>query len=189
MASHDDFQLEYCSDEEIPEPVEAFSSTDLPVLTNPSPFHSEEASSESNTPLRRIVYLDLRHQTRRLRLQHHWEHRSPSTACPHKSARKNSATPSKPKRKTYVRKPKYNIRKGNTLFVKHTHIGKEQFKVSRPSSYIYKDVRFQKERKTYDVKLSPDGNDYEKEPRPACGKQNKKPAHTRAGVHSIVLPE
>ena len=32
-------------------------------------------------------------------------------------------------------------------------------------------MRFQKERKTYDVKLSSDGKDYEKELRPACGNQ------------------
>ena len=49
------------------------------------------------------------------------------------------ATPSKPKRKKYMREPKYNFRKGNTHAVNHTHIGKEPVNVVRPSSYFYKD--------------------------------------------------
>ena len=53
-----------------------------------------------------------------------------------------------------MREPKYNFRKGNTHAVNHTHIGKEPVKAVRPSSYFYKDVRFQQERNTFDVKLS-----------------------------------
>ena len=81
------------------------------------------------------------------------------------------ATPSKPKRKKYTRKPKYNFRKGHTHAVKHTYTGKEPIKVVRPSTYLYRDVRFQQEKNTFDVKLSSDGRDYQKELRPASGNQ------------------
>ena len=81
------------------------------------------------------------------------------------------ATPSKPKRKKYVRKPKYNIRKGDNLSKKRVSIGKDTSKVVCPSSYLYKDMRFQQERNTYDVKLCCDGRNYEKDLRPASGNQ------------------
>ena len=41
----------------------------------------------------------------------------------------------------------------------------------RPSSYLYHDVRFQKERDTYNVILSSDGTEFQKELRPASGNQ------------------
>ena len=50
MASQEVFQLDYYSDEDIPEATEAFRSADLPIIFNPSPFHSEDSSSESVTP-------------------------------------------------------------------------------------------------------------------------------------------
>ena len=175
MASQVDFQLEYCSDEEIQEPIEVFRSADLPILTNPSPFNSEESSSESDTPY------EIDSLSRPSTPSTPTTPSTPSTSLgtsfsfiglsSQTSEEEVFVTPSKPKRKKYVRKPKYNIRKGHTLFVKPTHIGKKTFKVSRPSSYLYKDVRFQIERKTYDVKLSSDGKEYEKLLRPASGNQ------------------
>ena len=38
------------SDEEIREPIERFTSADLPILSTPSPFHSEDSSSGSDSP-------------------------------------------------------------------------------------------------------------------------------------------
>ena len=169
MASQEHFHLEYVSDEDIPEPIEAFRSADLPIIFNPSPFQSENSSSESDTPLESESTS------------------APTTPCTPSTSLGTSfsfcglssqtseeelfVTPSKPKRKKYVRKPKYNLRKGHPLYVKHTHIGKEPFKVVRPSTYLYKDVRFQQERKTYDVKLSSDQKEYLKELTPASGNQ------------------
>ena len=129
MASQVDFQLEYCSDEEIQEPIEVFRSADLPILTNPSPFNSEESSSESDTPY------EIDSLSRPSTPSTPTTPSTPSTSLgtsfsliglsSQTSEEEVFATPSKPKRKKYVRKPKYNIRKGHTLLVNPRILGKK----------------------------------------------------------------
>ena len=55
--------------------------------------------------------------------------------------------------------------------MKHRISRNQLVKVVRPSSYLYKDLRFQQERKSFIVKLSADGKDDEKELTPASGNQ------------------
>ena len=47
MASRD-IVYESNSDEEISEPIESFRSVDLPIISNPSPYDSEDSSSSDS---------------------------------------------------------------------------------------------------------------------------------------------
>ena len=145
---------------------------DLPIISFPSPFQSEESSSESDSPFETESPSQTSTPT------------APSTPSTYlgtsfsyialssqTSEEQVFATPSKPKRKRYVRKPKYNLQKGNTLAVKYKFTGQESVKEVRPSSYFYKDLRFEKERETFDVKIYSNEKDYHKELRPASGNQ------------------
>ena len=49
MTSHQEQDQDYSS-EDVPEQIQTFRSADLPILSNPSPFHSEDSSSDSETP-------------------------------------------------------------------------------------------------------------------------------------------
>ena len=174
MTSHQDQDQDYSS-EDVPEQIQTFRSAELPILSYPSPFHSEDSSSDSETPYEPEGLSQLSTPPTPATLA------TPSTALgtsfsliglsSQTSEEDLFATPSKPKRKKYTRKPKYNFRKGHTHAVKRTYTGKEPIKVVRPSTYLYRDVRFQKEKNTFDVKLSSDGKDYQKELRPASGNQ------------------
>ena len=113
-------QQDCYSDEEIPAPIESFTSADLPILSNPSPFHSEDSSSGSDSPYETESSSQLATPT---------TSSTPSTylgisfsyiCFPSQTvAEEVFATPSKPMRKKYIRKPEHNFRKGNTPAVKH----------------------------------------------------------------------
>ena len=47
MASRD-IDYESNSDEDIPEPIESFRSADLPIISNPSPYDSDNSSSSDS---------------------------------------------------------------------------------------------------------------------------------------------
>ena len=178
------------SDEDIHETPATFRPAHLPIISFPTPFQSEESTCESDSPFDTES------------LSHTSTPTTPSTPSTYlgtyfsyiglssqTSEEQVFATPSKPKRKRYVRKLKYNLQKGNTLAVKHKFTGQESAKVALPSSYFYKDLRFEKERETFDVKIYSDGKYYQKELKPASCNQIMILANSAQVINQLNCPD
>ena len=161
MASRD-IAYESSSDEDIPEPIEFFRSADLPIISNPTPYDSNESSSSESgnseppsspsrptTPASPAMslgaafsYVGLSSQT---------------------SEDQISSTP-KLKRKRQVKRKVYPLKKGQLPFVLRSHKspGSETVKVSRPTSCLYKDIHFETDTKVMNIKICSEGLEYSK---------------------------
>ena len=148
MSSQEDIAY---SEEHIPETIETFRASDLPIICNPSPFNSEDSSSESDSPSftesvaspstpttpaspatslgAAFTYVGLSSQT---------------------SDDQHFSTP-KPKRKKYIKRRKFHYTKGGSPWVQRSSKdpSSDTIKVFRPTSSLYRDIRFAKEAKAY----------------------------------------
>ena len=128
MASRD-FELEYSSDENTLEHIEAFRAVDQPIISHPFPFDTDDSSSESCGP----YTCDTESQSG---LSTPSTPGTPSTSLgtafsfvglssQQTSEEETFVTP-KPKRKKPERKARYNFKKGHIPYkrrIVETHLG------------------------------------------------------------------
>ena len=144
------------SDEESPQVIHRFRYSDLPNISIPSPFQTEDSSSEfdtaftsdsvsrtspPSTPGTPSGTLETAFSFARLSSQ--------------TSEEDVFVTPSNPKRKKYTKKRLQQFQKGHVPHLRtNTECsGHERVKVTRPKSALFNHTRFPREDKTFLVKL------------------------------------
>ena len=173
MASKE-FELTYSTDEEIHESTETFSPADLPIISIPSPFQTEESASEVDLPITSDTESTSRPSTPSTPVT-----ASLGTAFSYVGISSQTSeeevfvTPSNPKKRKYVKKRSQYFRKGVLPSAKRSFESPKsaRCKPQRPVSALYKDIRFPRELKTFDVKLLSEDSNNTKELRLANGNQ------------------